>query len=553
MGKQRRWFEPRKGTLLSDASSLRQRLRRQTGQARLRHARLEARTAARADDSPQPGDLYLLVETAESGIEWAVLELDPEGSRLLVVPADTNPLAGSADVAVPEAASRGPLTLRCAYGTWLAMGRLESRLRAGALDPEHLERALETRRRIASGAPAPARMDDDPEYREWLSEILEPARAALSRSRAPEPSAAAALRPTFFFEGFADDSRRTWRTRIPTQRSELIVGRRPDADLVLRADRVSKRHAELFLRDNGHWIRDLGSAGGTFVNRQRVTGERPIRDGDVVLFGDRELRYVVDAKASLFPPPPRRLTTLRRGRLNKIVHFEARFQPLVRLDDYSAAGYELFGAGELEGEPWQTPALFRVARGLGREAETADLRDEGMDQAERLPAGLPVLVSIDPDELQHEQQLTDSLRQLRARHPDKTLVIEVEETGAGDRVALEALSHRLHALGIDLAFHDFGTDRSRLEDLIQAHPRFVKFGRGWTRDLHLASPTRRRMVESLVRIMAERGISTVAEGIDNEEQGQVCSELGFELAQGAFFGSPTAAERFAESPPAADP
>ncbi len=552
---------------MTDTLSLRRRLRRQTGQARLRHARVEARTAARRGDSPGPGDLYLLAETAEQGIEWAVLDGDPDGSRLLVVPADTNPLAGSADVTVPEEASRGPLTLRCAHALWFARGRLESRLRAGALEPEYVARALEKRRLTAAGALAgEPRVEDDPEYLGWLADVVEPACEALSSNTGP---AAAEPRPTFFFEGFPDDSHRTWRTRIPVpseggrrHKSGLIVGQRSDADLVLRAERVSKRHAELFHRDNQHWIRDLGSASGTFVNRQRVTKARPIRDGDVVLFGDQELRYVVNSpdaepEQSLFTPPPvRRLMKLRPERLNKIVRFEARFQPLVRLQDLTAAGYELFGAGQVEGEPWQTPALFQVARDLGREAELADLRDEGMDQAERLPAGLPVLVSIHRDELAHQQQLTDSLRRLHARHPDKALVIEIQEAGLPGRAALEALSDRLHALGIDLAFNDFGTDQSRLEELIHAHPRFVKFGRGWTRDLHLASPTRRRMVESLVRIMADRGISTVAEGIDNEEQGQVCGELGFELAQGSVFGSPAAAgviAQRAESSSAAEP
>ena len=49
------------------------------------------------------------------------------------------------------------------------------------------------------------------------------------------------------------------------------------------------------------------------------------------------------------------------------------------------------------------------------------------------------------------------------------------------------------------------------------------------------------MVKSLIEIMSRNRIATVAEGIDSEEQSRVCRDLGFDLAQGRFFGSPAAA------------
>jgi len=52
---------------------------------------------------------------------------------------------------------------------------------------------------------------------------------------------------------------------------------------------VSRRHAELVLRD-GRWIlRDLGSSNGTWVNGRQVV-EAEVRSGDLVVLGDCRLR-----------------------------------------------------------------------------------------------------------------------------------------------------------------------------------------------------------------------------------------------------------------------
>src|SRR6185436_20282621 len=71
------------------------------GQALLAGERLAgARDAleARAGEPPRPGDVFV-IPGGELPLEWVVLQAEPAGSgRLLVVPADLLPLAGSADV-----------------------------------------------------------------------------------------------------------------------------------------------------------------------------------------------------------------------------------------------------------------------------------------------------------------------------------------------------------------------------------------------------------------------------------------------------------------------
>jgi len=74
----------------------------------------------------------------------------------------------------------------------------------------------------------------------------------------------------------------------------LNVGRVADNDLVLNDSSVSKIHAALVMNQQGTLlVADTGSTNGTFINGRRISyGEsRPIEDGDVVGFGDIEVRF----------------------------------------------------------------------------------------------------------------------------------------------------------------------------------------------------------------------------------------------------------------------
>jgi DNA-binding NtrC family response regulator len=62
-----------------------------------------------------------------------------------------------------------------------------------------------------------------------------------------------------------------------------IAGAASEAAIVVQDPTVSRVHAELELREDGVWIRDLGSKNGTFVEGVRVTGARVPRGGRVRL------------------------------------------------------------------------------------------------------------------------------------------------------------------------------------------------------------------------------------------------------------------------------
>jgi hypothetical protein len=143
---------------------------------------------------PEPGDLYVLAETAGFPVEWAVLDArDGDPGRLLAVPADTNPLAGSADVEIPANEPAGPLSLRCRFALWLDAARFGLDRRTGALAPDAVARALKKKAALEAGDPAASPLawetDADPEYEDWVREVLIPAHAALASPAAREAPA----------------------------------------------------------------------------------------------------------------------------------------------------------------------------------------------------------------------------------------------------------------------------------------------------------------------------------------------------------------------------
>ena len=65
---------------------------------------------------------------------------------------------------------------------------------------------------------------------------------------------------------------------------DMLVGRHQDADVVLQAADVSRRHAGLSLKDNALWVQDLNSSNGTFVNDVRIAVETEVKNGDSLSF-----------------------------------------------------------------------------------------------------------------------------------------------------------------------------------------------------------------------------------------------------------------------------
>jgi sigma-B regulation protein RsbU (phosphoserine phosphatase) len=81
------------------------------------------------------------------------------------------------------------------------------------------------------------------------------------------------------------------RRRVPMTDGRMIIGRGEESHVFLPDYRLSRRHAEVEQRIDGFYIVDLGSTNGTFLNGQRVVGERRLSDGDLISLGDSRLVF----------------------------------------------------------------------------------------------------------------------------------------------------------------------------------------------------------------------------------------------------------------------
>ncbi|MGA2259710.1 MAG: sigma 54-interacting transcriptional regulator, partial [Thermoguttaceae bacterium] len=77
---------------------------------------------------------------------------------------------------------------------------------------------------------------------------------------------------------------------IPGQAT--TIGRAPTNQIVLKDDRCSRNHVEVFFA-GGQWVlRDLDSRNGTMIGSQRIEGDHLLKAGDIIRIGRSQLIFV---------------------------------------------------------------------------------------------------------------------------------------------------------------------------------------------------------------------------------------------------------------------
>lgn len=86
---------------------------------------------------------------------------------------------------------------------------------------------------------------------------------------------------------------------VALEPGENVVGRDPRSAVWVDVSGVSRRHARIDVGPAGATIADLASRNGTFVGGERVTGSRPLADGELIEVGAATLVFRVwsDARA----------------------------------------------------------------------------------------------------------------------------------------------------------------------------------------------------------------------------------------------------------------
>ena len=349
----------------------------------------------------------------------------------------------------------------------------------------------------------------------------------------------------------------------PISQFPFHIGRDADNDLSIASAALSRRHA-ILTQDISAMMRltDLNSTNGTFVNRTRIEGSCLLKEGDIIHFGSVEFRlrqqseqhkekaFQTDSMRTMLISPNAALSEF-------FVPHEAEFyallngqglagaaQPIVRAKNREIFAYELLGRAKMPPLPSSPIRLFELATALDKEVElSAAFREYGLRTIAPHIGETPVFVNTHPKET-FTDVFFESLKILQQAHPQLKLVVELHETAITDAPQLRALAHRLQSIGVQLAYDDFGAGQARLNELGEIPPGFVKFDIGLVQRINKASERKRRVVSDLVRLVLDLGSVPLAEGIENEEEATICSEMGFTLFQGYLTGRPIPVENF---------
>lgn len=329
---------------------------------------------------------------------------------------------------------------------------------------------------------------------------------------------------------------------IPVRSLPFRIGRRTDLELCLSRRSVSSLHAELFTEAGLLFIRDLGSTNGTYVNGDRIGNRVELHENDLIQFADMPFRLNCQSPESDSRTLQEDIcdTALGLVQFDKLLNERALvpyFQPIIEIQQRRTIAYEILSRSRLIG--LETPAaMFYAAAQLNMEYELSRrMRIEGVRASALFPDPPHVFINTHPVELTAGGFL-ETLASLRQLAASQRITIEIHESAVTDVATMKQFQVGLNDLGMQLAFDDFGAGQARLVELAEVRPDYLKFDRQMIHDIHLAPCERQQMLASLVKLVTELGVIPLAEGVECAEEGKVCIELGFVLAQGYYYGMP---------------
>ena len=355
----------------------------------------------------------------------------------------------------------------------------------------------------------------------------------------------------WFLEALMDGRKRL---RLPVFPLPFRIGRRHGLALTLPWETISKEHAEIFERNGELVLLDLQTTNGTFVNGRRID-RTALYEGDIVHFARARFRLGRRAEASASNTEDRteeeRTTVVFGGLTQDFIEgteplaellrdglVEPMFQPIVSLPDASIAGYEVLGRGKHPQLPTAPADLFRIAAGVGVQADLSALfRRRTLELIGHRRDFPRLFFNMHPAELDRDD-LSGTLSDLRRRAPALSLAVQLRGSAQNDARTMAELRATLYSLGISLAYDDFRITQGRLVEMAELPPDYLKFDRRFIHGIESTGSSDRRLLMSFVASARDLMVQTVAQGIETEGEAEVCARIGFTHAQGNYFGEP---------------
>jgi diguanylate cyclase (GGDEF)-like protein len=250
--------------------------------------------------------------------------------------------------------------------------------------------------------------------------------------------------------------------------------------------------------------------------------------------------------------------TVRHGRLQLLGELEraiderelvVHYQPKVDLRTGNTVGVEALVR-------WQHPQHGLIMPGefmpLAEQTElmaplTERVLAEAIEQTARWHAmGFPVSVAVNGSARNlHDVEFPNVVHGLLVAHSldPKWLEVEITENALlVDRTRASRVLKTLRSLGASVAIDDFGTGYSSLTNLRDLPVDRIKIDRSFVTDMNQAASDA-LIVASTVDLAGKLGLTSIAEGVENEEVWQRLARLGCNVAQGYFIARPAPADQ----------
>ena len=226
--------------------------------------------------------------------------------------------------------------------------------------------------------------------------------------------------------------------------------------------------------------------------------------------------------------------------------FEVHYQPVVNAQSGTIESFEALLR-------WNNPDLGSVspckfipiaeeARLIGPIGEWV-LRT-ACAEAASWPSTIRVAVNVSAEQLHDAQFATTVVSALsHAGLPPHRLELEVTES-VFMREGTKAVSvlEQILSLGVRLALDDFGTGYSSLGYLSKTKFSTIKVDRSFVQGAAKNLPESLAIIRAVVALANSLGMSTTAEGVENDDECQMIKDLGCRKIQGYLFGRPMPAE-----------
>jgi EAL domain-containing protein (putative c-di-GMP-specific phosphodiesterase class I) len=231
-------------------------------------------------------------------------------------------------------------------------------------------------------------------------------------------------------------------------------------------------------------------------------------------------------------------------------HLDIVYQPIIRLEDNSIAGFEALTR-------WEHPLHGRIPpeEFIAAAEESGLIVQLGLyvlEHAARELASWQSVLTSDPlpfvsinvssrQLLRHD--LINDVKAVLARTgvAPETLKLEITESLVMQNPEYSAkVLSRVRELGASLALDDFGTGYSALSYLQRFPFDTIKIDKAFVRPN--GSPARSILLRSIVAMAHELGMEVIAEGVESEGEVQEVMEAGCEYAQGFVYGRPMTAQ-----------